>query len=246
MTRFLTSIILSGAALLAAAPAHAAPADCEVLAEAASARHGLPEGLLRAIARTESGRTVKGQGYIAWPWTLNVAGEGMYFDTRDEALTYIQGLVDQGATNFDIGCMQINYRWHRDQFDTLEQMLDPAHNTDYGARYLAGLKSEAGSWTGATARYHSRTPERGDAYQAKVEDIRADLTPLSKDSPEVVQVVAAASVVDERFSSRPALISVPAHAFYWAKIDLPQGQLPRSVHEVLAQRRKGAATRPEG
>ena len=56
---------------------------------------------------------------------------------------------------FDVGCMQLNYRYHRENFADLWQMLDPAHNVDYAARFLKRLYRRHGNWTLAAARYHA-------------------------------------------------------------------------------------------
>jgi hypothetical protein len=44
----------------------------------------------------------------AWPWTLNVAGRGFYFRTRDDAYRAIRTLLADGRCDFDVGIMQIN------------------------------------------------------------------------------------------------------------------------------------------
>lgn len=156
------------------APVFAGVSDaqvCEKLADEVAAKAGLPDGLLQSISRMESGRS-NGKGKVrAWPWTLNQAGKGMYFDTKQEALKYLRKAVKAGVKNIDVGCMQINYRWHGDQFASLEDMIDPAQNVAYGARYLAQLAKAHDSWVEAAKRYHSSESERGTWYYAKVERI---------------------------------------------------------------------------
>lgn len=150
---------------------------CEQHTIAAAQRHDVPPPLLQAIARVESGRAQQGVGLRAWPWTANVAGQGHYFDTAQAALTFFEGVLAEGQTSFDVGCMQLNYRWHGDQFQSLAQMLDPARNTDYAARYLAELYRETGDWEMATRYYHSRTPEFGHAYLARVRQMMTGQEP---------------------------------------------------------------------
>jgi hypothetical protein len=156
-------------ALLAAlaAPAAARPADCERLAEQAGQREGIPPGLMTAIARVESGLSLDGT-FRAWPWTLNRGGDGSYHDSRAAAAAALQDLLAQGVTNVDIGCMQLNWRWHGHAFLDAPAMLDPERNTAHAARFLASLYAETGDWTEAVARYHSRAPDRGAAYAARV------------------------------------------------------------------------------
>ena len=51
--------------------------------------------------------------------------------------------------------MQINHHFHARNFASVEDMLDPAQNVDYAARFLTELKAREGSWTKAVARYHA-------------------------------------------------------------------------------------------
>ena len=76
--------------------------DCEELATQIGQEAGLPQHLLPAIARIESGRSVKGKRK-AWPWTLNHAGKGLYFETKSAALAYLGTATAGGRTNIDVG-----------------------------------------------------------------------------------------------------------------------------------------------
>jgi soluble lytic murein transglycosylase-like protein len=60
-----------------------------------------------------------------------------------------------GARLIDVGCMQINYRWHGDRFASVTEMFDPVHNIDYAARFLRELRAREGTWTLAVARYNA-------------------------------------------------------------------------------------------
>ena len=163
---------------LAAAPTFAAPTapavDCESLATAAGRAAGLPDGLLPAIARIESGRSQRGT-MRAWPWTLNHAGQGLYFDTPAEALAYLRRATAGGRTNIDVGCMQINHYWHGQAFENLSAMLDPVTNVSYAVQYLTKLHARHGSWAEAVRRYHSPDPDRGKRYLARFSDARAQI-----------------------------------------------------------------------
>ena len=152
--------------LLLASPATAQ--DCARLAAQAGAEAGLPDGLLPAISLVEAGRA-DGQGGVApWPWTLNEGGKGMYFDTREEALDYLQKAIARGVTNIDVGCMQLNWKWHGAGFPSPVEMMDPERNTRYAARFMAELHDRLGSWETAAAAYHSTDPDRGQNYLRKV------------------------------------------------------------------------------
>ncbi|KAA0909638.1 lytic transglycosylase domain-containing protein [Aquicoccus porphyridii] len=158
-----------GLALVAAGwlwpvPALAAgQAICERAGVIAAQEHGIPAAVLRAITRTETGRARHGR-LSSWPWTANVAGKGYWFDNRDEALRFLREQVATGQRNFDVGCFQVNYRWHRHGFASLDTMIDPMVNARYAARFLGELYGEKGNWSDAVGAYHSRTPEHARRY----------------------------------------------------------------------------------
>lgn len=132
-------------------------------------RGGLPPGLLRAIALTESGHRAHGNApYTPWPWTVNNGGDGRYFASKADAIGWVAQLLAQDRRNIDAGCMQVNLLHHPDAFADLEEALDPLTNVTYGARFLMALKEETGSWERAVERYHNAEPALGEAYRAKV------------------------------------------------------------------------------
>jgi Transglycosylase SLT domain len=128
----------------------------------------IPKGLLAAIGLTESGRTIRRGHRAAWPWTVNAAGEGRYFDSKADAIAFVEGKLADGVESIDVGCMQINLKYHPDAFASLEEAFDPAINVGYGAEFLSALQDALGSWITAARHYHSATPEKGDVYEARV------------------------------------------------------------------------------
>ena len=127
----------------------------------------IPQGLLAAIAFTESGRDVA-DGRVPWPWTINFNGDGRYFDTKEAAVAAVRKLLDEGQRSVDVGCMQINLRYHPNAFRDLEQAFDPAANVAYGAQYLRSLYGLQGSWPKAVERYHSSDDGQRAEYREKV------------------------------------------------------------------------------
>ena len=150
---------------------------CDQAAQRAAADHGVPPELMRAITRVESGRTHNGAA-TAWPWTLNVAGRGAFYASREDALARIRELLTTGQDNFDVGCFQINHLWHGQEFDATNEMLDPWVNADYAARFLRTLHDEKGDWTEAVGAYHSRTSDLADIYLRKINTVLAGLDPV--------------------------------------------------------------------
>lgn len=150
-----------------AVPATDPAARCRAAAEAAARRHGVPPALLEAIALVESGRR-GGGGVEPWPWTLNIAGRGFWFESRAEALARVRAELAAGRRSVDLGCFQINFRWHGEHFADPAEMLDPEASADYAARHLARLGRKSGDWMRAAAHYHSRTPHLAARYRARV------------------------------------------------------------------------------
>lgn len=160
------------------------PLICERAAVRAANESGVPLSVLRAISLTETGRTKNG-AFRPWPWTVNMEGKGRWFDTLDEARAYVTRHHERGARSYDVGCFQINFRWHGQHFDSPLAMFDPDANAAYAARFLGELYAEFGDWSRAAGAYHSRTPEHANRYRARFDRIRARLSPDGKDEAAV-------------------------------------------------------------
>ncbi len=102
-------------------------------------------------------------------------GKGKWFEDRDSARRYAYEHFNDGARSFDIGCFQINYRWHNQAFQSIDEMFDPRKNAFYAAQYLRQLFEEFGDWPGAVGAFHSRTPARAGPYVARYNRILATL-----------------------------------------------------------------------
>ena len=141
---------------------------CEYLAKDAEIRHGLPENILLSISRVESGYQKVDGVRRAWPWALNAGGDSAYFLTKEEALDSLNERIKKGVTNIDVGCMQLNFRWHKKFFKNLSDMMSPEKNVDYGARFLNKLHKRHGSWKKAVKYYHSSKSKFNVKYYKKV------------------------------------------------------------------------------
>ena len=173
-------------ALVAAGSAGAAPGPvamlCDNAARVAAAQTGVPLDVLRALALTETGRNLAGT-LRPWPWALNVQGDGRWLDDQAATLGMAQREIDRGVRNIDLGCFQINYRWHGEHFDSLAQMLDPTANALYAADFIESLHRETGSWVAAAGAYHSRTPAHAQRYRQRFRRILAGLDGQVTDAP---------------------------------------------------------------
>ena len=150
-------------------PAASPGEQCLAAVAAAEQRMRLPAGLLRSIALVESGQRNPETGRVQpWPWTINAAGTGYFFASREEAIAAVRSLQAGGIQSIDVGCNQVNLQHHPQAFGTLDSAFDPQTNADYAARFLSALHAALGSWPLAAAAYHSRTPELGNAYARRV------------------------------------------------------------------------------
>ena len=134
---------------------------------AAQKKYGIPDNLLLAIGLQESGRRVSGK-LVIWPWTANTNGKGAFFGSKAALDAYVRKTQGEGVFSTDVGCMQINQRWHADQFTSLEAATDPHANVDYAARFLKGLFAQTRDWWEAAGRYHSKNEVYKTAYLKKL------------------------------------------------------------------------------
>jgi hypothetical protein len=116
----------------------------------ASQTHGVPLAVLYAVGLTETGQKGRLQ-----PFALNVDGKAFFPHSLAEAIANVARFKVAGAKFIDIGCMQINERFHGNKFSSLNDMFDPERNVDYAARFLKELKSRETTWTMAVARYNA-------------------------------------------------------------------------------------------
>ena len=145
------------------------PDECAAAVAAAERSHATPPGLLARIATVESGRVLAGDTQPRpWPWTIDVDGRGLFFDSKAAAVAGVRQAIAAGAHWIDVGCMQVNLQMHPDAFRSLEDAFDPAINADYAAGDLRRLFGETGDWEMAVGLYHSHTPWLGAAYRDRV------------------------------------------------------------------------------
>lgn len=105
---------------------------------------------------------------IVWPWTVNVEGQGYFFDSKKDAVLFVKKQLLAGKTSIDVGCMQINLKHHPNAFKSIEHAFDPVRNVAYGAEFLKSKYDQLGHWLQAIAHYHSATDELGSKYKQQV------------------------------------------------------------------------------
>lgn len=212
---------------VSSAEAATGPGDaCEQAGRAAEAAFGIPSGLLLAIGRVESGRLMASGHVAAWPWAVDVAGQGALLPSRAAALAAIRAARAAGQTNIDVGCFQVNLGTHPDAFPSLEAALDPKTNATYAAGFLARLRTQLGDWGAAAAAYHSQTPALGQPY------LLAVLRDWDASGPAAATRLALMATGPA--AGLPASGWVPVPAVHGVRVISP-GEGPRAAPDGLAR-----------
>ena len=131
--------------------------DCEAIIKKIESLTDIPNGLLLGIGKAEAGR-IKNDEIVIWPWTINHAGKSLFFDNKNQVKRYVSKRVKEGDNNLDVGCMQINLKWHKHNFKDIKDMIAIEPNVSYAASFLIQLKGKYGTWEKAIKHYHSSDP----------------------------------------------------------------------------------------
>jgi len=197
---------------------------CDLAAQKAAQDSNVPLELLMAISRVETGRKQDG-GLQPWPWAINQAGQGHWFDNADQAIAFASEQLAKGQENFDVGCFQINLRWHGENFGSIEEAFEPRHNAAYAARFLTELFQSEGSWPEAVAAYHSRTPEEAGSYLAKVETALTELRASGTAPPAPGDLIAQAKPQTPNVNRFP-LLQAGSRGIGASLVPMTDGGLP--------------------
>ena len=171
MKLFKASIIFTISFLISAKEAFADNIDklklCENTIESIELQTDIPKGLLLGIGKAEAIRKINNK-YIIWPWTINHAGKSLFFDNKEQMKNYVFKNLKRKDFNIDVGCMQINIKWHKNNFKKISDMFEVNPNISYAASFLKQLKNKHGSWDKAIKHYHSSDPKKNNPYLIKV------------------------------------------------------------------------------
>lgn len=179
-------------------------AYCERAAVATEMAQRLPRAVLFSVAMVESGRfNAKTRKTRPWPWTINAEGKSYYLKSKSEAIAKVKSLQADGMRSIDVGCMQINLRYHPEAFANLEAAFDPIINVTYAAEFLKRLHGRTNSWPEAIAAYHSQTKTRSQPYFARVIDVWTDQHPRISKLARVLREQAKEQVAAQLRQSQP-------------------------------------------
>ena len=130
-------------------------------------KFNIPNDFLYAIALTESGRFYKDE-FIPWAWTVNVKGSGKFFSNKSDLDIFINNQKNN-TQNIDIGCMQINYFYHGEDFKDTKTMSIPEKNVEWAAKHIIKLFEKNKNWDEAIGKYHSFRKKKMKTYLKKVQ-----------------------------------------------------------------------------
>ena len=132
---------------------------CNIEIKHFEAKYNIPKNILKTISTIESSK---------YPWTINVGGKGYMFNEKEKAINYTKMAVEKyGKTNIDIGCMQLNVKWHAHNFSSIKEMFEPSKNVEYAAKLLKSHFAQTKNWKEAVKRYHSLDQKHKEVYFAK-------------------------------------------------------------------------------
>ena len=154
----------------------------------AAERAGVPATVLFAVTLQESGTVLHGQR-IPWPWTLNIAGQGQRYPTRDAACQGIHKAARQhDLKRIDVGLGQTNLGHNGARYSSPCAALDPQQNLIVTATLLREHYDLTGDWVQAAGRYHR--PAGGAIaaryraqFRQQLQQLQASTSPTLESSP---------------------------------------------------------------
>lgn len=174
--------------------------------------YGVPAEALYSVSLAESSRRLP-QGERPWPWTLNVAGKGYRYATREEAYQGLLGFMRRyPLKRIDVGIAQVNLGWNGGYFRNYREALEPYTNLRAAAQILRHCYDlNPGSWLQAVGCYHHPAggkPAR--TYRAIVQRKLATITPAEPHPRSTA------------YSSLSSAPEIPAEmALRWAEPQMP-------------------------
>ena len=135
----------------------------------------VPARLLYAVALVESDRPDDGGIREPWPWTLNVNGEGRYYESRQAQYEALIEAIKRGDV-VDVGETQLNWGYKYDYLVSPWLATDRVFNLTTACRILRNhyRGRASGNWLLAAGLYHreATTPKATAARDAYIVRVR--------------------------------------------------------------------------
>ena len=129
--------------------------------------YGVPADVFYSIALAESGRSTNEFGFKVWPWALNIDKESFYPESKQAALVMIEQAISQGSDQFDVGLMQVSWRFHKATFQAnAVYALDVGANLRAGAKIFSEFISQADDVWQAVGFYNAGASKRPSSIKA--------------------------------------------------------------------------------
>ncbi|EAA9130239.1 transglycosylase SLT domain-containing protein [Salmonella enterica] len=143
---------------------------------------GVPAEALYSVSLAETSRKLP-HGERPWPWTLNVAGKGYRYDTRQEAYDALMSFMRRyPLKHIDVGIAQVNLGWNGAYFSSYHEALEPYTNLRVAARILKSCyDNNPGSWIQAAGCYHH--PAGGQPARTYKAIVKRKLATLDLSTP---------------------------------------------------------------
>lgn len=140
-------------------------------------KYNLSVPLLYAIALKESGKTVDGQ-FLPQPYAIGIgihksldqlSHQGLYFDSKKEAVYALEQLLKAGYVNLGLGMMQVNIMANPAIVDNYADLFEPEINMQAAGKVIDYCK-RFGTIDRLLSCYSHGNPnaEGGKLYAAKV------------------------------------------------------------------------------
>lgn len=151
-------------------------------------QENVPAEALYSLALTESAKKLA-HGVRPWPWTINVAGIGYRYASRDEAYQALLGFIRRyPLKRIDVGVAQVNLGWNGSRFSSYWHAFDPYTNLRVAARILRECyDAQPGSWMQAAGCYHH--PAGGKPARVYKAVVQRHLNTLNPVKPTAVSWV---------------------------------------------------------
>ncbi|CNT76960.1 transglycosylase [Salmonella enterica subsp. enterica serovar Bovismorbificans] len=143
---------------------------------------GVPAEALYSVSLAETSRKLP-HGERPWPWTLNVAGKGYRYNSRQEAYDAMLSFMRRyPLKRIDVGIAQVNLGWNGTYFSSYYEALDPYTNLRVAARILKSCyDNNPGSWIQAAGCYHH--PAGGKPARIYKSIVKRKLATLDLNAP---------------------------------------------------------------
>ncbi|MDF7628996.1 transglycosylase SLT domain-containing protein [Erwiniaceae bacterium L1_55_4] len=198
------ALLLSAASSVASTNMQSVPSGYQKVA----LQHGVPAESLYSLALAESSRQLP-LGTRPWPWTINVAGKGYRYESRQAAWQALQQFMKiHSLKRIDVGIAQVNLGWNGHRFSSTWNAFDPYINLNAAARILRECwERSPGSWLKAAGCYHHPAGGKPAArYRQIVSQKLASLTPAQ---PRPIAIQAPANLASNQTPSTEIIWTEP-------------------------------------